>query len=933
MTRLNCDCRDGDCHEGRDAARQLPRREFLKLTGGAAAIALGPRRMPVMAGPFDNEYLRVIPSDKRLDAAWVRSLYERGEPEVYRGWEELRHIGMPVGGFFAGTLYLGGDGQLWYWDIFNRVVEGIQPRRVEYHVHSGNPHDEGRGNVVRPRDGANFVEPAAAASPIDQGFALRIGERERTLDRHGFADVRFRGEYPIGKVTYGDGECPLRVELEAFSPFIPLNVKDSALPATIVRYTLTNIGDRPVETTIYGWMQNAVCHESRPASLGSHRNRVMRGGHITAVVYSAEPVKQPENDAGQPGSPISQGAPSQIPLSRHRDFGTMTLSLLHAGDGVRVSTGQRQPLHSADAATDTVRSLEESPIGSVGRTVRLQPAESQTVTFAITWHFPNLSVRDMNDVGNWYASHFENAAEVASYIAGERDRLIDSTRRWRDTWYDSTLPYWFLDRTMINTSALATTTCYRFHDGRFWAWEGVGCCPGTCTHVWQYAQAVGRLFPEIERDHRERVDFGQALHPDGGIGHRAGPDSVNETVAHDGQCGRILGVLREHQMSVDDAFLKRLWPKVKRAMEYVIQQDGNADGMVEGAQPNTLDAAWYGKIPFLASLYLAALRACAAMADEVGDDAFAARCQAIFERGQKTILETWNGEYFIQIEDPERTDAIAVGNGCHVDQIFGQSWAYQVGLPALFDREKQLSALRALWKYNFVPDVGPFREAFWRGRWYALAGNAGLLMCTWPKGGRREDWEKHWQYGYFNECWTGCEWQAAAHMIHEGDRHPDLLENGLAVARAIHDRYNARLRNPFNEIECSDHYSRAMASYGAFLAACGFHYHGPKGLLRMSPRLSPDDFKVAIVTAEGWGSYRQQRDRQSMTVDLALEYGALTLGELQVQPGRLQAGQVAVQLDGRPVPAKLELTGAAASIRFDGLLHLKADQKLRVQLV
>jgi non-lysosomal glucosylceramidase len=41
-------------------------------------------------------------------------------------------------------------------------------------------------------------------------------------------------------------------------------------------------------------------------------------------------------------------------------------------------------------------------------------------------------------------------------------------------------------------------------------------------------------------------------------------------------------------------------------------------------------------------------------------------------------------------------------------------------------------------------------------------------MCTWPQGGLRDDFTKHWQYAYFNECMTGFEWQAAAHMVQEG---------------------------------------------------------------------------------------------------------------------------------------------------------------------
>lgn len=1052
-------------NEGAPAAHccgEVSRRDFIAATAaGAAGIALSRSVLPVIAGPFEtSEYLKIIPTDKKLDPAWLASLTARGEPTVVTDPEALKHIGMPIGGLCTGTLYLGGDGRLWLWDIFNHVVEGIVPRQVQY-----------KGQSVPTRNGANYISPAAPQSPIDQGFALRVDGRTRPLDGTGFAQISFEGQYPIGRVTYRDKDCPVSVELEAYSPFIPLNADDSSLPATIMSYTLTNDSDRPVTAEIGGWLENAVALYHRDQVLGVRKNRIVRGRGLAQLVCSAEPVPgqapspRPEilfedfeksnyegwtatgtafgdapieaaqmpgyqgdvagkgkrvvnthntrqgedvragdqhvgtltskpftierkyinfligggahkgktclnllidgeavlsatgrnNNRMNPGSfnvakwqgqqarlqivdqesggwgnigvdhiVFSDEAVESFVLEEVYDFGTMTLALLGDGDDV-FGAAAAQGEQFEDASAKASKPLSEKLIGSLGRKVSLKPGEKETVTFVVTWHFPNLSVAGMSDVGRYYAARFADARAVAEYVAAEFERLSTTTRLWRDTWYDSSLPYWFLDRTMANTTTLATSTCYRFKDGRFWAWEGIGCCYGTCTHVWHYAQAVGRLFPEIERDHRERVDFGLAFHADGGIGHRANLQQSAHP-AHDGQCGRILGAYREHQMTADPAFLKRLWPRIKKAVEYLIAHDANEDGIIEGSQPNTLDAAWFGKISFLASLYLATLRAGQAMATEMGDTQFADRCRKIAERGSRSILSLYNGEYFRQIEDPEHLDAIGIGNGCYIDQVFGQSWAFQVGLGRLFDEQKTRSALRALWKYNFVPDVGPFREEFTRGRWYALAGDAGLLMCTWPKGGLREDFKKHWQYMYFNECMSGFEWQVAAHMIWEG-----MITEGMAVARAIHDRYAAALRNPYNEIECSDHYARAMASYGAFVAACGYEYHGPRGYLALAPKISPENFKAAFTAAEGWGSFSQKITPEKQTMRVQIAHGALRLNEFAFELAEgCSADKITVTVGGAAATFRKKHKGRRVSVTFSRPAVLKPGVDLRI---
>ena len=1072
-----CDARTCGCSAG------MARRDFLRWTGFAALGAtIAP--WPALAGPFTAaDFEKLIPSDKKLSPAWLKSLTQRGTPEIWRG-HELAYIGMPIGGICTGQLYLGGDGRLWHWDIFQA---------------------DSSSDFGGMSSGIHYTKPPKPTSPLEQGFAIRIVDQGsaqvRELDGRGFAEIAFRGEYPIARVQYRDPACPVSVDLESFSPFVPLDADASGLPATVFHYTVKNQGPRPVEVELAGWLQNAVCQSHDLPSLGLRRNTIRRSGSLTTLDCSAEasPVAERAGErpdilfedfekdtyegwtvegtafgagpvlkekipgyqgdvggqgrrvvnshASAPGDGVSDkdggtGRLTSKPFTIGRDFitfflgggkhpGKTCLNLLVDGEVVATVTGHDAnamlpaffdvsefagqtgrieivdaeqgawanigvdhivftdtppggrrlentpgygtfalsllgsspadvgvPLLPADASTQAMftalreenvplsatRRFGRVAVGALSRQLALPPGQSATATFVLTWHFPNYpvaggelaAITDIAKLRRHYAAQFTGASDVAAHVAGHFDSLAAQTRLWNQTWYDSTLPYWFLDRTFLTIDTLATQTCHWFDNGRFYGWEGVNCCAGTCQHVWQYAQAVARIFPQLERDVRQRVDFGLAWRPNGAMDYRA--ESGRE-VAHDGFAGTLLRVYREHQMSPDNRFLQSLWPRIKTSLEFLLREDKDGDGLLEGRQYNTLDAAWFGPMGWISSLYLAAVQAGRAMATEMGDVQFAQQCERLVETGRRNLAaQLFNGEYFIHKPDPKHPEAINTNAGCHIDQVFGQSFAWQLGLDRVVSRAETVSALQSLWKYNFTPDIGPYRnnfKAIKTGRWYAMPGEGGLLMCTWPKGGAESaggNGEAHF-VGYFNECMTGFEYQAASHMVWEGKAGSDLVEKGLAITRMIHDRYQPSKRNPYNEIECSDHYSRAMASYGVFLAACGYEYHGPQGHLGFAPRLTPERFKAPFTAAEGWGTYSQERLQQTQTCRIELKFGQLRLQTLafQLPPGAKQKA-CTVELGSSRLSVQTRQTDDRVELTLDSAVLLNPGKNLTIQL-
>ncbi|MBN1508009.1 MAG: hypothetical protein JW955_14250 [Sedimentisphaerales bacterium] len=981
----------------------------------------------------------LVPAQKNLSQDFIRGLCERGERAVYKG-EDLETIGMPVGGIATGQLYLRGDGTLGLWHIFNK------------HIFSGYGRDNYR--TYRPD------------SPVDSGFVVstQLGDESvlRPLNQN-FWRVEFSGEYPIGVVRYTADDSPIQVTLEAFSPFIPLNAKDSALPATIFHITLKNTSNQAVEARVSGWLQNAVLFDSAKAVHATRHSAMLDGRGRTLIVHTAQETPKKQAAAPRPkivlndfegkdygdwkvtGEAFGKAPPHgtlagqqrvsaflgaglvNTFLGGDRPHGTLTspafeisrkyinflvgggshagqtcINLLVDGKAVRTAAGkdneklewsfwnvedlqgktatiqivdrnsggwghinidqieladepyvadlgpfdklpdngslvlafpgqadmdQEPPatIHQFDYAWAkdlyvtremTYPATEKRSMVAIPKRVELAPGDEHTFPFVLAWFFPNHP-----QGGHEYANRFKSAVDVAHYVLDNHDRLAGDTRKWHQTFYeDSTLPRWLLFRLHSTVSNLATGTCQWWQSGRFWAWEGVGCCEGTCTHVWNYAHAPARLFPELERSAREMQDFGEGFDQNSGlVGFRS-----NRAYAADGQCGTVLKSYREHSCSPDDSFLRRNWPRIKKALEFSIKQDGNDDGLIENSQHNTYDINFEGPNTFVGSLYLAALRAGEEMAREMGDNEFARRCRKIFESGSRLSVERlWDGEYFIEIVDLTKHPKDQYDKGCLADQLFGQGWAHQLGLGYLYPRANVDQALHAVWKYDWAPDIGPHNEAHPPERWFALPGEAGLFTCTWPKSEYMKEGVR-----YREEVWTGIEYQVAGHMVWE-----NMVTEALAICRGVQDRYHPAKHNPFNEIECGDHYARAMASWGVYTALSGFEYHGPKGHIGFAPRTTPEDFRAAFSTAEGWGSFAQTRQTDVQREQIELRQGQLKLKTLAFHmPREWKAVHTAVRLDGKVLNHHTQLGTAHVDIELTDRVEIPTGRTLQVEI-
>lgn len=789
-------------------------------------------------------------------------LYEQGNFPVYT--EKHTQAAMLMGGIGTGCFSLGSRGQLQDFELFNRPSKGLNFPFTFFAVHGS-----GReGSFCRVLE-SRLQPPFAAAQGLLPGTTAGLPR---------FARSEMRGRFPFAEISLIDDSLPIAVTLEAFNPFIPLNTDDSSIPGAFLRYTIENRSSAPLAVSVAGSLYNASGYDG-VEMWGNFKNR---GRPVSAAV------------SGEAFSGVffgNDGIPHTDPL-----YGTLALTGRGGTPSLKPawSMGQRiDGIHDFwdDFSSDGVLEREQAAmgipgkldsfvsiqIGSLALTQTLAPGEKGTFSFCLSWCFPNRrkawpGVQGICGDGsgeltrNYYALRFPDALCAARYLWENEERLERETRLFTDALFSSTLPSCVIDAAAANLSVLKSTTCFRVENGHFFGFEGsleqVGSCPGNCTHVWYYAQAMAYLFPDLERNMRE-TDFLRETDENGVMQFRALRElngrSWDFLPAVDGQMGTIARLYREWKLSGDDDFLRALWPKAVLALECGLRLwDTDGDCVLDGCMHVDYDVEFYGVNPLGNFCWLAALRAAEEMARYLGDGAREARYRALFEKASPRADELmWNGEYYEQLLADVDEYKYQHGKGVLTDQLMGQFYAHLLGLGYLAPEEHVRAAARNIFRYNF-------RENFYdhpnMQRVYALCDDQGLLMTTWPHGGRPK-----FPFFYSEEVWSRSEYPLAAILLYQGD-----LDEGLTIVKAARARYDGVKRNPWNEFECGNHYAGMMGSWALLVALSGFQTTLSTGELSFDPKLCRDRFRCFFSCGKGWGVYR--RSEKDGKTEESVEY-------------------------------------------------------------
>ena len=259
---------------------------------------------------------------------------------------------------------------------------------------------------------------------------------------------------------------------------------------------------------------------------------------------------------------------------------------------------------------------------------------------------------------------------------------------------------------------------------------------------------------------------------------------------------------REWRISGDTGWLARFWPKVKQSLDYCIETwDPGHKGVLEEPHHNTYDIEFWGPDGMCSSFYLGALKAACLWAKpwarmsrsttrftEKGASSWKTSCLTANISSRKSNGRAcapnppWSLKAGISTTPRKRSSCLkqrgpstSTAQGCLSDGVLGAWIAEVCGVGEILDPEKVKSHLAAVHHYNFKKDLSehanPQRPS------YALGREAGLLLCTWPKGGKLS-----LPFVYSDEVWTGIEYQVASHLLLTA-----WSAEALEIVRALRD--------------------------------------------------------------------------------------------------------------------------------------------------
>ncbi len=839
--------------------------------------------------------------------------------------------GITLGGIGAGGAELRKDGVFYNWSIANnqpkgtgKFFAGVDYQQNNKYAETLYPNQSDYILFFILRYQVEGEEPKLKILQIEEGYEV-AGVQMHIYEfpwMQGVDKIEYSGCFPFVKLKYTDAEMPLDVELNAWSPFLPHDVKNSSLPVLYFDFKVTSKSEKPVSVMITANYKSIV------------------GYDIAEKVWESEIIKKSDYIAH-----ISKISGVDAKAS---SAGEIAMASLSSDSSYQTGWGHRHQYHEWVLRNNILKNEDTTATGrnrfdkeknktigdaanfnALAASKELKKGENLTNSFVMAWNFPNLYDEDRKLlVGHYYTNFFPTAKEALSYAVENKESLYKSTKKFIDAYYDSAAPQYLLDlvnsqlTTFITSGLLSKKMEFGVMEGitQHQSWGPIG-----TTDVNMYGGVmVSSLFPELAKSTMRVHKLLQ--HPGGEIRHSFKKgfatflSGETQTATAEGVSERLdlhsqysVMALRDFFWTNDKAFLQEMWPSVKKAIEYTLtERDKNGDQQPDmtGIMSSYDNFAMYGLASYVHSQWLAALASALEAAKVLNDTAFAKKFAPIFEKGKKLAEEKlWNGKYYRLYNSDLKTmktkdgagkeitkDMSGTDEGCLTDQIIGQWAAHWSGLGDIFNKEHRKAALKNILELSYKP-------------------NFGLRNCSWPGDKFYHEIAADVWVDQANTCWSGVEVSFVSFLLYEG-----LYTEALAVAKTVHDRY-LKCGRYWDHQEFGGHYFRAMGAWGIINGLVGLAIN--QEVYTFSPKLTDRNFKLFFSFPGGFGNLAA--DNGKLNVNIVS--GEWKVKALKVSNFSFASAKVEVKINGKSI-ASASVTDGISILPFKSAIVVKAGEKL-----
>lgn len=854
--------------------------------------------------------------------------------ETYTSSSRVRS-GIALGGIGTGSIELRKDGNFYNWSIFNNYPHGSGPVFELPVLPKSSLEQSYLFFLVRYQ-----VEGQSPKLKLLQlNNSLQEGGLEGVIYYYpwmsGVDKIRYTARFPFTNLVFSDPDMPFDVEMEAFSPFIPHDVKNSSLPGAYFNFKVKSKTDQKVDVMLLGTLRNLVGYDYLEKAFESKLIDDKKG--FKFFVQSVSGMDESKSTFGQMGLGVIGGDEVSYYLGwehKHPYYEKLLVEnkLANIDDTHNRNFKIEEGKNIGRLGTED---NDQRCFSSIAVSHQLVGKTGFSTTFFMNWNFPNnygavnlssnysLENRQKQDyftnlkltkkIGHYYENSFPDIESVAAYYAGNASDLSKRSHQFTDDMYSSDLDQFVLDQVNSHLNTFITSSTIT-KSGQFAIREGITSSkswgPNGTMDVGLYGSPmIIALFPDLQKSMLR--EHSQLQTKEGEVNHGLGNDldfnqngtwGVFERV--DLVPDYIQMVLRDYLWTNDKEYILEMWPTIKKGIDYILtKRDKDGDQMpdMNGIMCSYDNFPMYGLASYIQSQWIAALTMASEVAVDMGDIKLAKKYKDIAIKGSLLMeKKLWNGSYYNLSNDYLGTKG--VDDGCLTDQLIGQWVAHGVGLGHIFKKEHVSKSLQSILDRSFMD-------------------NSFLRNCSWPANPVLFPIEKSELWvDQANTPWTGVELAFASFLIYE-----DRVEDGLKVIKGVDDRYR-KAGLYFDHQEFGGHYYRAMSSWSIMNAFLGYSVN--RGLYRFDPKIKKERFTMFFASPDAMALYQ----KGDQLVSIKVRTGDFIFSGLELANSGLVSKKPVLSIDGVPVKeARVRLAEGTYHITMPETTTVKKGSCISIQ--